>query len=373
MSVAIPLLPLLKERIRKKTVCQKAFLFSLSILLFFPGPGLMARQDSGVFRELHWAVTDEKFELALERLRGGTKAQQRIPVVLSHGLFVNSRFLNLDEDYSLGRYLAGEGFDVWNLSFRGTGRSLNPLKGGPKRWTLDDLIDRDLAAVIRYVQKESGSAKVSWVGYELGGVLLYGYLEKRGDAGLAALVTIGAPVTFSHPSQEPMKRLLKLDESPTLKRLFLSLNAPFFLRFLLPLVPKIETIFYNPDNMEDGIKEKFLAEALAEINPGILDHLLFIIKRSEFVSGQGDFNYRNHLSRVRLPLLLVGGEGDAVAPPEAIRAVHRAVGSSDRTVRVFGPRAKDSAAYGHLDLILGSKAKQEVYPVISRWLKQRGR
>ena len=300
----------------------------------------------------------------------GKKARRQSPVVLIHGLFVNSLFFNLDEDQSFARYLAKEGFDVWNLSLRGTGRSLNPLKGGAKSWSLDDMIDRDLSAVIRYVQKESGSSKVICLGYEMGGLLLYGYLEKKGGSGCVALVTIGTPVTFDHPRQEPMKRLLGLEASPTLKRAFLSLNTPFFARLLIPFVPKIEQLFYNPENIEEEVKAKLLESALAEINPGVLDHLLLMIKRGEFVSAKGDFSYRKNLAKIQLPILLIGGEGDMLAPPEAIRVVHQAVSSKYRTLRIFGSRSKDST-YGHVDLILGKRAREEVFPVIGRWLKQR--
>ena len=271
----------------------------------------------------------------------------------------------------MARYLAKEGFDVWNLSLRGTGRSLNPLKGGPKSWTLDDMMDRDLPAVIRYVQKESGRPKVAFLGYEMGGLLLYGYVEKTGGPGLAALATIAAPVTFNHPRQEPLKRLLKLEGSPTLKKLFLSLNSPFLARALIPFVPKLEAIFYNPENIDDEVKAKFLEEALAEINPGVLDHLLSMIKRGEFISAQGNFSYRKNLARIQLPSLFVGGEEDRLAPPEALRVIHRAVSSTDRTLRIFGPGSKDSASYGHIDLILGKRAREEVFPAIGRWLKER--
>lgn len=348
----------------------RAFLIFLSPFLFST-PVAVSREALSISRELHWAVTAEKFELAMERLRPEKAAPRRSAVVLSHGLFVNSLFLNLDEHYSLARYLAGEGFDVWNLSFRGTGRSLNPLRGGPKTWTLDDIIDKDIASVIRYVQKESHKPKVIWIGYETGGLVLYGYLQKKDASGLSALVTIGAPVTFTHSNQEPMKKLLRLDESPTLKKIFVSLNGPTLGRLLIPLVPKLERLFYNPENMEDETKEKLLADALTEINPGVLDHLLLMIKRGEFVSAKGDFSYRKNLAKIQLPLLLIGGEKDQVAPPEAILAVYRKVGSADRAMRIFGPRYKDSAAYGHMDLILGMKARQEVFPVIGGWLKRR--
>ncbi len=346
---------------------------NLVVLLFFfaCAGNLTAQGESSITRELHWAVTGEKFELALERLRVGKKARRRSPVVLSHGFFVNSLFLNLEESHSLAEYLAKEGFDVWNLSFRGSGRSLNPLKGGVNSWTLDDMIDKDLPAVIAYIQKESGVSKIDWIGYEMGGLLLYGFLEKKGSSGIGAGVTIGAPVTFRDPEQEPMKRLLKLEESPTLKKLVLYLNGPILGRLLIPLVPKIGELFYNRDNIEDETLAKLLEEALTEINPGVLDQLLLMIRRGDFVAAQGNFSYRKHLASIRLPLLLIGGERDALAPPGAIRAVYHGVGSKDRTLRIFGPGSKDSAAYGHLDLILGKRSAQEVFPVIGRWLKQR--
>ncbi len=342
----------------------------LSLLAFYGAPGA---QEPSITRELHWAVTGEKFELALERLRAGKKNRHPWPVVLSHGLFVNSLFLNMEGGPSLAQSLAKDGFDVWNLSLRGTGRSLNPLRDGPHSWNLDDMIDKDVPAVIGYIQKTAGARKIDWVGYELGGLLLYGFLEKKGSSAIAAAVTLAAPASFDDPEQAPMQSLLKLDGNPALKKFFLYLNAPALGRLLIPMVPKIGGLFYNRDNMEEETLQKLLGEGLAKINPGVFDQLLLMIKRKEFVAAQGNFSYRKHLSDIRLPLLLIGGESDALAPPAAIRAVYRAAGSKDRALRIFGPRSKDSSAYGHLDLILGKRSAQEVFPAIAKWLGQRDR
>jgi len=334
-------------------------------------PAVFSQGDPSLSRELHWAVTEEKFELALERLRWEKKARRRLPVVLSHGLLTGSLIWNLDQDHSLARYLAQEGFDVWNLSWRGTDRSLDPLKGGSKVWNLDDIAERDIPSVIRYVQKESRRPKIIWIGLDLGGILLYGHLERKGDAGLAGLVTIGAPVTFSHPDQEPIRGLLRLAGSPTLKRLFLYFNTRLLGRLFLPPAPGVKRLFYHQDNIAEEVLQKLLEDALTDVNPGVLDHLLLVIQRGEFVSAKGNLSYRKNLAKIQLPLLLIGGEKDALAPPEALQAVHRAVGSAERTLRLFGPRSKDSAAYGHWDLLVGRKARQEVFPVIGKWLKER--
>ena len=96
------------------------------------------------------------------------------------------------------------------------------------------------------------------MGYELGGLLFYGYLEKSGGAGLAGAVTIAAPVTYTYPQQQVLKKLLPLADSPFLRNLFLYLNGPFLGRLLIPLAPQIERVFYNPENMDDEIKSKLL-------------------------------------------------------------------------------------------------------------------
>ncbi len=370
MSPLTPWWRLLRGKTSRARIFLRSSVFLPLFSLSFPAPAVLPAAFPAISRELHWAVTEEKFELALERLYPEPRSGRRPAVVLVPGIFVNSRIFNLDDEQSLARYLARDGFDVWNLSLRGTGRSLNPLRGGPKTWTLDDIVERDLSAVLRHVQKESGGSKVLCLGYGMGGLLLYGYLEKRGGAGVAALVTVGAPATFDQPQQEPMKRLLSLEDSPFLRRAFLSLNAPFLARLLLPLVPAMERFFYNPENIDDEVKARLLDDAIAEIRPGVLDHLLLMIRRGEFVSARGDFSYRKALGRIGLPILLLGGEGDMLAPPESLRAVHRAVGSKDRTLRIVGAGAKGSK-YGHIDLMAGRKAREEVFPLIGRWLKQK--
>jgi poly(3-hydroxyalkanoate) synthetase len=359
----------------KEKVTNHTSLSSLLFLCFFLASLLSfssayTGQEPSLTQERHWVVTPEKFELAVDRMRTTKETKPGPPVILSHGLLVNSAFLNLDEDNSLARYLGREGFDVWNLSFRGTGRSLAPLKNPPKSWNLDALVEQDIPHVIRFVLKETKSAKIGWIGYELGGMLLYGYLEQKMDPSVAALVTIAAPLTFNEPEQGAIKQLLSLNEHQTLKNLLLYLNAPFLMRFMVPLMPKVEKLFYEPKNLTDEVKEKLFDSALAEVNPGVLDQLLLMVQQGEVVSARG-FRYREQLNKIQIPVLLVGGGEDALAPPKALQHIHSRLGSADRTVRIFGSKKKKESAYGHFDLILGKDAKMEVFPVIAQWLRQR--
>ncbi len=359
------------RKTRKRHPVKQCSLLYLILFSLFPLSQGRAAEDVQIAHELHWAVTREKFELALERLHPDGAAQHSLPLILSHGLLVNSSFLNFDEDNSLARYLAQQGFDVWNLSFRGTGRSLAPLKDPPKNWNLDVFVEQDIPQVIQYVLKETKSSKVGWIGFELGGVLAYGYLGQSPDPHVGALVTIAAPVTFNEPQQDPMKSLLGLNEHPTAKKFLLYVNGPSLIRFLVPLVPELGKLFYNPDNMDDEVKEKFFDDALAVINPGVFDHLLLMLERGEVVSSRGYFRYREHLGKIRIPVLLIGGRQDLIAPPKALEQVYARLGSADRTLKIFGSENKKATAYGHFDLVLGRDAKTEIFPVIGQWLKQR--
>jgi pimeloyl-ACP methyl ester carboxylesterase len=136
-------------------------------------------------------------------------------------------------------------------------------------------------------------------------------------------------------------------------------------------VPKIEEIFYNPENMDDEVKGQLLDEALAMIHPGVFDHILLMIKRGEALSSREDFRYREHLDKIQVPVLLIGGEADPLAPPKALRAIERGLGSADRTLKIFGGGPRKATTYGHFDLVLGRGAKDEIFPVIGQWLKQR--
>lgn len=318
-------------------------------------------------REHEWIVTKKKFELHAERLRPAGQRASRSAVLLLHGLFVGSAFLDLDEEHSLARYLARQGLDVWNLSLRGSGRSLLPLREPPQRWTLDSIIEEDLPDAVRQIEAQASGA-VGCVGYELGGVLLLGYAARRLKPPCSALIAVASPLTFHHPEQEPLRKLLPLKESRWRRQLVLYLNAPFLARLLLSLSPAAQRVFYDPDNVEQEVREKVLADAFISINPGVLDHLLLIIERREFVSHDGGFNYRRHLARARVPALLIGGEKDPLAPAAALKDVQQALGSRDKTVRVFGSK---SGGYGHFDLIVGKRAKEEIFSVIAGWLKAR--
>jgi len=80
------------------------------------------------------------------------------------------------------------------------------------------------------------------------------------------------------------------------------------------------------------------------------------------------YNYKDNLTKFTHPLLAVAGGKDKEAPPEEVIHTVKKVGSQDKTSHIFSKENGYVADYGHLDLNLGKKAKEEVYPVITDWL-----
>jgi hypothetical protein len=52
-----------------------------------------------------------------------------------------------------------------------------------------------------------------------------------------------------------------------------------------------------------------------------------------------------------------------------VRFAHDRISSAQKRYREFGLRSGDSADYGHVDLIFGRRAPDEVFPVISEWIE----
>jgi hypothetical protein len=68
----------------------------------------------------------------------------------------------------------------------------------------------------------------------------------------------------------------------------------------------------------------------------------------------------------------MGGSSDRLATAENVRRQYELLTSaSDRTLHVFGRDRGDKMDYGHGDLMFGTGAPLEVYPLIRKWLEER--
>jgi pimeloyl-ACP methyl ester carboxylesterase len=349
--------------------------------------------------EAHTAKTADGWTLALKRYRKANPSALAGPVVLCHGFSYNGHFWDLDEAQSLAKYLADQDFDVWVVSLRGAGASTKPgfsvVKSiittrlgdlpasipqatlDPRKfdWTVDNYIDYDVPAILDFVTRYTDSSKVWWVGHSMGGMILYGHLERVPEAPVAGFIAVASPMTIPQPPNDVLKGIT--EQEGLLKISALAVNTTLPAKLTSPLggtvQTPLDTLFYNRENMEPLTITNLFLNVVEDVPQGVLDQFNGMIKTGDFKRADGSYNYTENLDKVSVPILLLAGQVDNLAPPEVVRFAYNQVSSSDKTYRMFGRVNGYKANYGHNDLVLGKHAREEVFPLIAQWLTKRAR
>ena len=85
-------------------------------------------------------------------------------------------------------------------------------------------------------------------------------------------------------------------------------------------------------------------------------------QRNELVEGSSAFHGETvSLRDLTVPILCIGASKDDIVPPASARALIEAAGSTDKQfLELEG---------GHISVIAGRRAKQQVWPALLQWLK----
>lgn len=318
--------------------------------------------------------TRDGWKLALYRYqaqqaRGG-------PVLLVHGLGVNRFNLDApDEEISLARYLHRQGHDVWVAELRGAGRS-RPVGWPLKRYRpydFDDYVHRDVPALLRHVLDSTGYPALHWVGHSLGGMLAYAALEHYDQDLFASVVTVGSPAftAMKHPAVDliyPLRHLLNIVS-------WVPQRATGYLGALFPKITinTVGAVLANPKNLSPAHMRALAHRALANPSSRLIQQVAgWYGGESGFSRTDGLLDYYSKLGRIRAPMLMVAGAEDKLTPLADLRFVYDAISSEDKEFLVCGREQGFSSDYGHIDLILGTRAQEEVYPHMLRWIEDHG-
>ncbi len=361
-------------------------------------------------QEIHYtSPTVDGWRLRLFRYPAETSEKAKTPVILCHGLASNRYAVDFGEyksknwyKYSLAAFLSNGGenrdisFDVWVAELRGRGDTptFSPNNNPEKYiWCVDDYIDKDIPMIIKYVQewykKNLGrnSTKVFWIGKSMGGMIAYTYGEgSEGRNNLKGVVTLGSPTTFK---LEPI--FLKILTRLCPRRIAIPINAAELLNNLPELKRKLIEYGTNRSNTDPEVIEEFIDKGMnVTISSKVLNHFSIFFRHHTFcryprnpwiydILGRipyikpfvSPYSYTDNLYRFTSPLLAIGGAADTVAPPYEIYYNVKHVGSRDKSYIILSKKNGYRYDYGHLDLTLGKYAREDVYPIIYRWLVER--
>jgi len=316
------------------------------------------RRVSVCIEQLRLPKSDEGPPLAIERTYCA-KHSPGYPVILVHG-FAQNRYSWCVSSRSLPAYLASVGFDVLNLELRGHGNSRKYGSKSPR--CFHDYVE-DLVRVVQSCEKPPFV-----IGHSLGAGVGVGASTL---APLAGLIHLAGVYQFGRTNRwlNGTGRLFLKAERP-LRKLPMRIRTGLFGEFLAPMIMGADLAMYVlpvagwvPGSVERELVQERIRKGFDWISIEIW------LEMAGWARGR-EFPYQKDFKTTDVPLLVIAGDRDKLLSPMEARACYEDSGSSDKTFRLY-ERAFDGTHWGHLDLVLGRKAPEIVWPEMAAWMQER--
>jgi poly[(R)-3-hydroxyalkanoate] polymerase subunit PhaC len=324
---------------------------------------LVDRDETSAFRK-EIIVTGSRVPLAMVRKRAAHGQGTRAPVLLVHGFGQNRYTWHLPAR-SFSNYLARAGFDVFNLDLRGHGRSRN--LGALHCRGVEDYVREDLPAAVEEVQALSGGRRIWVVGHSLGGLVAYASVPTLAGA-IAGVASLGSPYHFTRGSLtlgalSLFFRALTLAPLPNaaLSLAPIGMTMRVIRRFAeSPLYP-LPLRGWHAGSCEPHVLEQYLRLAFDRAALSEMVNLFDWAAQGRFGGHESD--YVERFETMDLPLLVVAGANDDLAPPASVRPGFTRSQARDKTYRVL--------PLGHIDLIVGRDAPLMTWSLVTNWIDKR--
>ena len=318
--------------------------------------------------EIHFARAVDGWRIAVIRYRPDAP-NGADPLLLVHGIGANRYTFDLTDELSLARHLAAAGYDVWVVELRGRGYSTRPrlFSGVHYDWSFDEYAERDLPAAADLVLRATAARRLHLVGFSIGALASYAWLtDPHRRAQVASLVSIAGPATFKRAGGHVSGRVV---------RNIRWLRHRFLMRVLAPVsgywhASPIQLI-YNPENTDGAIQRRAMVNLIANFSRDELLQYGDWLVNDAFRSIDQRRDYRAEMAGIELPVLFLAGPRDLLAPPDAVKDAFERVASADKKFLICSRAQRFSVNYGHFDLLIGSHAPREIYPVVREWIDAR--
>ena len=291
---------------------------------------------------------------------------RRHPVLMCGGLAANRFTFDVGDDGSLARYLAEDGWDVWVMELRAHGRSPTPWHWWWYGWCLDDHVEQDVPAALGAVRDATGADAVHMVGHSLGGILVYAHAARRPEE-LRSGVAMGASLDYSGAPSI----FHSIDQLAFLRHVLRGFPIGFLAAVSSPLAArgpsKIDAYNIHFGNIDGALYRRLNAIGFHTISTRVLAQLATAFSDGGLRTWDGE-RYLDRLATTTTPLLAVAGNVDLQCSPQAARQTIDAVQGADARLVVFGEEHGHADDYAHIDLVLGKRARDEVWPVVRDWL-----
>jgi polyhydroxyalkanoate synthase subunit PhaC len=331
-------------------------------LVLGSGPADLSGQPS--------SIIDEGPQRVVHRYRAKQKAGNRAPVLLVPPLAAPASCFDLRRGCSLAEHLIGLGYPTYLVDYGAISFSDRTL--GLEHWVEDVL-----PGALRAVSEDAGGSPVHPVGWCLGGIMLL--LAAAGDPELplASVSLVASPFDFDRVRMfAPIRQLGRLTGGRLITALYRTLGgAPAPLVSIGFRLTGLDRYLTRPLFLARNLDDR---EALAHMQAvdaymagmlaypgrtfGQLYHDFFRV--NALADGRIELSDKEiDLREVRLPVLVVAGRSDVLAPREAVHHVGRLLENAPE-VRL------ETAPGGHLGVLTGMSARETTWRHLDAFLAE---
>jgi polyhydroxyalkanoate synthase len=303
----------------------------------------------------------------LYRYRSSNR-RHTVPVMLVFALINRPEIFDLRPGHSFVEFLLGEGFDVYLLDWGVPGPEDSDTG-------LDYYVCDALEWATREVLRSSGATSVTLAGWCIGGTLCAMHAGLAGTRSPARnLVLLTTPID---PTQSLYHHWVGRDSFDVD---YLTENWPvipgvgidFANKLMKPVTNLWSTYRRLAQNVYDGKADRVAFQSMAKWiadNPpfparAFREWVTWIYKENLLARGLLRLrDQRVDLRRIQQSLLILTADNDHIVPPANTIPLLDLAASTDRT-HIARPG-------GHIGLMAGSSARNQVWPELADWLKQR--
>jgi pimeloyl-ACP methyl ester carboxylesterase len=234
---------------------------------------------------------------------------------------------------------------------------------------VDEYVSEDLPIAIEEILSHTNKRPPFLVGHSLGGLICYAASPRLGGA-VAGVTSIGSPYHFARGSLSLQAIGVFFDALRRVGVPHVGVPVPLY-----PVGAFIRTIRRVADSPFYPIPIRGWHAGALE--PHVLDqHLRLAFDRAGIAELRSMFewgtqkrfggtaqDYVERFESMDLPLLVVSGSNDDLAPPASVRPAFERSRSRDKTYR--------SVPLGHIDLLVGRDAPLSTWPLVANWIEKR--
>jgi polyhydroxyalkanoate synthase subunit PhaC len=299
--------------------------------------------------------------------RAQTEQPETVPVLFVPYLGISRTYVFDLPGASFVEFFTKQGFNLYLVDWG----DLGPEDAA---FALEDAVMDTIPAMVRRTLRHSGAEALDLFGYCMGVPMTVSYLATHADAPVRNLVMMVGPIDFEHAgffatwtSREhfPLDKLVDTYKTAPLEYVRMGF------KLLSPTgdAATLTNLWRNLGN--EGYVQSWRAmnrwsnEWVGFPGEFFRQWIRWFYQENRLAKGALELRGRRvDLGTIKQPILVVAARKDTIAPPASARALVDLVGSEDKEY--------EELPGGHISLIAGRQAHQNLWPKLVRWLRERG-